>query len=101
MYIAKIIFFCKCRRIRLKLVICLYYDLTACNKKANNLPLTIALIAHLRSQFNHVYALLITMPRLKALIFAKIGLKLSYFCKKMQSLRKLGALPLDPLAYGG
>ena len=33
---------------------------------------------------------------LKALFFIKIALKLSYFCKKMQNLRALGAPPPDP-----
>ena len=33
---------------------------------------------------------------LKALVFIKIALKLSYFCKKMQNFRTLGALPPDP-----
>ena len=31
----------------------------------------------------------------------KIPLKLSYFCKKMQNFRGLGAPPLDPRASGG
>ena len=33
---------------------------------------------------------------LKALFFIKIALKLSYFCKKMQNFRALGAPPPDP-----
>ena len=33
---------------------------------------------------------------LKALFFIKIALKLSYFCKKMQNFRGLGAPPPDP-----
>ena len=33
---------------------------------------------------------------LKALFFIKIALKLSYFCKKMQNFRALGAPPLRP-----
>ena len=69
----------------------------ACNKKAEIFLLTTTtLIAHLRSQFNHVFALLIPMRLchvLKALIFAKIGLKVSYFCKKLQNLR---ACPKNP-----
>ena len=36
----------------------------------------------LRNLFNHVFALLISMPRLKAITFIKIGLKSSYICKK-------------------
>ena len=37
-------------------------DLPACKKKAEILPLATALIARLRSQFNHVFTLLIVMP---------------------------------------
>ena len=33
---------------------------------------------------------------LKVLFFIKIALKLSYFCKKMQNFRALGAPPPDP-----
>ena len=33
---------------------------------------------------------------LKALFFIKIVLKLTYFCKKMQNFRALGAQPPDP-----
>ena len=33
---------------------------------------------------------------LKALVFIEIALKLSYFCKKMQNFRALGAPPPDP-----
>ena len=38
---------------------------------------------------------------LKALFFIKIALKLSYFCKKMQNFRALGAPPPHPRASGG
>ena len=38
---------------------------------------------------------------LKALFFTKIALKLSYFTKKMQDFRALGAEPPDPRASGG
>ena len=38
---------------------------------------------------------------LKAIFFIKIALKLSYFCKKMQNFRALGAPPPDPCASGG
>ena len=38
---------------------------------------------------------------LKALIFIKIALKLSYFCKKMQNFRARGIPPPDPHASGG
>ena len=35
-------------------MIFLFYDLPACSKNAESLQLPIAVIAHLRSQFNHV-----------------------------------------------
>ena len=38
---------------------------------------------------------------LKALFLIKIALKLSYFCKKMQNFRALGAPPPDPRSSGG
>ena len=38
---------------------------------------------------------------LKALFFIKRALKRSYFCKKMQNFRALGAPPPDPRASGG
>ena len=37
-------------------------DLPACIKQAEMLPLATALIARLRSQLNHVFALLLVMP---------------------------------------
>ena len=46
-------------------MIFLVYDLPACYKKAEILPLASALVVHLRSQFNHAFALLVSMPRLK------------------------------------
>ena len=38
----------------------LFCDLPACNKKTEILPLATALVAHLRSQFDHVFAQLIS-----------------------------------------
>ena len=35
-------------------------------------------------------------PRFKRIIFIQIDLKLSYFCKKTQNFRALGAPPPDP-----
>ena len=88
--ISKIIFFRKCKQIKLRLVIFLFRDPPACFKKADILPLTTTLIAHLRNQFNYVFALLIPMPRFKTLIFAKIGLKLSCFGKKIAKSSSTG-----------
>ena len=47
----------------------LFYHLPGCNKKAKILPLPTALIDHLRSQFNHGFVLLISMPRFSNINF--------------------------------
>ena len=47
----------------------LLYDLFACNKMVEILPLATALEAHLRRQFNHVFALLVSMPRFESINF--------------------------------
>ena len=56
--------------------------------------------AHYYNQLNHV-VLPIFMPRFKSILLIKIALKLSYFCKKMQNFRALGAPLTDPRASGG
>ena len=43
-----------------------------------------------------MFALPISKPRFKALFFIKMALKFSYFRKKMQKFRALGAEPPDP-----
>ena len=104
-------FFCKCRRIKLKLCDFLIYNLTACNvvKKGWNFIISHRpqrQSAHLRCQFDHVLHRQFLYHMLKASIFAKVGLKLTYFCKKIAkspsaggfaprppSLRRLAALP--------
>ena len=49
-----------------------------------------------------MFALPISKPRFKIIIFLiKIVLKWSYFCKKMQNFRALGAPPPNPRASGG
>ena len=70
------------------------------SKKTAMLSLATSHIALLSNQLNHV-ALPIFMPRFKSIIFIKIALKLSYFCKKMQNFRALGAPAPDPRAFGG
>ena len=68
------------------------------------LPLSISHITHLCSQFNYVFALLmsISMPCFKSINFYQNSLKLSYFCKKkIQNFRALLALLSDPQAFGG
>ena len=50
-------------------LIFLFYDVPACNNKAEIISLATALIAHLRSQFNYVFALLISMPHFKSIDF--------------------------------
>ena len=58
------------------------------NKKTETHILASSHIGHFCNQFNYVFALLISIPKffnikfLKALIFTKIGLKLSYFLQK-------------------
>ena len=47
-----------------------------------------------------MFALPISMPRFKSIIFIKIALKLIYICEKKQIFRALGALPPDPCASG-
>ena len=65
------------------------------NKRTKILPLATSQLAHLCYQFN-IFALPISKPRLKSIMFfIKIALKLSYFCKKMQNFRALGAPPPD------
>ena len=58
------------------------------------LLLATALIACLRSQFNHAFTVLIVMSGtfLKALIITSIGLKLSYLWqKRLQSFKRSGS----------
>ena len=77
-----------------------FYDLPACNKKVKILSLATAFIAHLRSQFNHVFALLIFMPRFKGINFYQNKHKFTLFLqKKLQNLPALGASPQEPLAF--
>ena len=48
-----------------------------------------------------MFALLISMPRFKSIIFHQNSLKLSYFCHKMQNFQRLGAPLPDLHASGG
>ena len=58
-------------------------DLPACIKKAEILPLATALIARLRSQFNHVFTLLIVMPEhFKSINYYLNGPKIKLFLPK-------------------
>ena len=66
------------------------------NTRTKILPLAISQIAHSCNQFNHVYTANFYATFQKGLFFTKIALKLSYFCKKMQNFRALGAPPPDP-----
>ena len=85
-----------------KLVIFLFYYLPACYKKDDILPLTTALIAHNRSQFNHVFPLLISMLGYKSISFYYNRRKIKLLIeKKLQNFLALGAVPSDPLAFGG
>ena len=40
--------------------------------------------------YNHIFELLIFMPRFNTLIFIKKGLKLSYFCQKKKKFLSAG-----------
>ena len=103
MNISKIAF-CKCRRIKLKLAIFLFYHLPTCNKKAEILPLATALIAHLRSQFNYAFALLIPMPCFKSVNFYHNRPKIKLFLQKNYKIsERLVFCPqtLLPSAIGG
>ena len=96
--------FCKCRQIRLKPMIFLFYDLPACNKNAESLPLPTALTAHLRSQFNHVFALLIPMTRFKIINFCYNRSKIKLFLQKNCKIcNHWGLCPQTPVpsAVGG
>ena len=78
-----------------------FYDLPACKQENYN-----AIISHLphsplMQSVKSCFAANFLCHVLKALFFIKIVLKLSYFCKKMQNFRALGALPPDPRAFGG
>ena len=50
-------------------------------------------VAHLCIQFNHVFAVLISMPSFKS---NKLDQARPKIAKKLQNLRMLGALPPDP-----
>ena len=70
-----------------------FSELLACKKKPEILPLATALIACLRNQFNHAFALLIFMPaRFKSINYYqnRPKIKLSRQ-RKLQNLRALGA----------
>ena len=63
---SKIIFISNADELGWNLRIFLFYDLLACNIKAK---IFIALIAQLRSQFNHIFSLLLSMPHFKSINF--------------------------------
>ena len=52
---------------------------------------------HLSGQCKSAFALLFVCPVSKALIFAKIGLKLCYLCKKITKSPRAETAPPDPL----
>ena len=79
----------------------LVYDLLACNKKAEILPLATALIAYLRSQFNHVFALLVFMPCFKSINFYQDVPEIKLFLQKNCKIYKLHPQIFLPLAVGG
>ena len=82
-------------------VFILFQAIPACNKRSGILPLATADIAHLCSQLNYVFELLISMPQhFKRISISKIGLKCVYFLvKKMHNFRALGSVLLVPHCF--
>ena len=67
------------------------------NKRTEILAIVTLHIAHLCNYYNHAFALLILFQVLIALIFVKIGLKLSDFCqKKTKCFSAGGSAPRPP-----
>ena len=60
------------------------------NKRTEILVTATSLIAQSCNYYNHAFALLISMPRLIALTFIKIGLILNYFCQKYTKFSSTG-----------
>ena len=59
-------------------------------------------VAHLCNQFNHVFAVLISMPRFKSNKFCKTRSKISYYRKKIAKSSNAGGFaPRPPMASGG
>ena len=80
------------------------YDLLVGNKaRTKVLPLTTAYIAHLRNQFDHVFTVLIFLPRFKTIYFYRKTRKIkSYCCKKItKSSDAEGFVPRVPMASDG
>ena len=71
------------------------------NKRTEILPLATSNKTHLCKQVNLVFAFLISMSRFKALIFIKIGIKLSYFCKNYKTFETWGFALRLPMASDG
>ena len=46
-----------------------FIDLPACDKKAEVIPVAPALVTQLRSQFNHIFTLLVSMPHFTSIKF--------------------------------
>ena len=78
----------------------LWFIILACNCKSTKILLLATshiAIAHLWNQFNHVFALLTSMPHFKRINIIRIGLKLSYFCKKKKFFfERWGLRPRPP-----
>ena len=70
-----------------------FFSKNTIHKKAEILPLATALKDHLRSQFNHVFAILLSVPRYKRVNFYQNMYKIKL---SLQNLRALGA-PLPDL----
>ena len=60
--------------------------------------------AYLRSHFNHVFAVLISLARFDSVNFYQTRPKIVIFAKELKNLQPLGLRPLSPpglLASGG
>ena len=73
-----------------------FYDLPACKHENYNVILSHLPHCPLMQSVKSCCTANFLCHVLKALFFIKIVLKLSYFCKKMQKFRALGARPSDP-----
>ena len=69
------------------------------NKRTKTLPLATSHIAHLCKQFNHAFALLISMQRFKSINFYQNRPKGFFAKKKIQNFRAQGAPPPDLRNY--
>ena len=68
------------------------------NRRTKILPLATSHIAHLRNQFNHVFALLISLPSFTSINFYQNSPKINIFLQNIQNFRASGASETAPIA---